>query len=141
MRIRGLYNVTTLFGELLRTKRAVVGMNQAALAKKIGLGTGRTISYWEAGKSLPAIKYHESLAGFLEISPAELKHSLSAPSEASQKPLEESVNILPLMRSIVSSPVQKFTLEDFTDLLFFLQKKGLIAEDGTPLISLRPEPL
>ena len=56
-----------LYGEIIRTRRTALGMNQAELAEKIGVSRN-TIAGWETNHSRPDLNTLPALCGALKIS-------------------------------------------------------------------------
>lgn len=60
------------FVTALRRQRLSRGLTQAALAKKLGLKTQSTVSFWESGESIPTPTMIPKLARILGVTAMEL---------------------------------------------------------------------
>ena len=63
------------FGDVIRFRREKVGLDQASLARRIGV-TQQTISRWERSPRLPPAHHFLSLASALDVAPTELLATL-----------------------------------------------------------------
>lgn len=98
-----------ILGQLIRQRRQALGVDQAVLAQRLGLGQ-QTVSRWERGKSRPRRSMLTALARVLSIEEEELVEA----GRYRLPPSSVSPPVRPLTRAL---PLHELTEERFEDLL------------------------
>lgn len=98
---------------LVRAERARLGIDQAELARRVGVGQ-QSVSRWERGTSRPRRSDAAALARALDLEVGTVLAAAGYVNAAADSPEQASQAVRPLVRSL---PLQELTPERFEDLV------------------------